>query len=192
MPAVFLWTRILSGGVLVFSERIHNLVDCSCVPCHAIMLLYRIKYFYLWYDTLQPALHNILMETKDVWDSLGTTCACVAALGSHGIYRFPMCVHFSVLPYGRFMTRGRVSCLIFLSDVPGRIKFPVAPESAMDWLLQIFILDMLNRVSCFGDSMLSLEELSVSGSVWAIMSYLQLLWIIFISSSSSSSSYKVL
>ena len=40
--------------------------------------------------------------------------------------------------------------------------------------------------------MLSMEDLSISGSVWAVMSSLQLLWIIFLYSSSVSPSYKVL
>ena len=40
--------------------------------------------------------------------------------------------------------------------------------------------------------MLSMEESSISGSVWAVMSSLQLLWIIALPSSSSYSSYKLL
>ena len=90
------------------------------------------------------------------------------------------------------MTGVRVSGLILLSGDPGIIKCPVAPASPMAWFLSIFILDVLNRVPCFGDYMLSMEELSVIGYVWAVISSLQLLWIIILSSSSSSSSYKVL
>ena len=67
------------------------------------------------------------------------------------------------------MTRGCVDGLIFLSGSTGRIKFPVTPTSLMAWFLSIFILDSLNRFSCFGDSMLSIEESCVSGSVWAVM-----------------------
>ena len=47
----------------------------------------------------------------------------------------------------------------------------------------IFILDVLNSVSCFGYSMLYMEESSVSGYLQELMSYLQLLWIIVLSSS---------
>ena len=90
------------------------------------------------------------------------------------------------------MTSVRVAGLIFLSGAPGRIKCPVSPSSAMAWLLSIIILDLLNRVSFFRDSMLFMDKLSVIGPVWAVMSYLQLLWIIVLSSSYSSSSYKVL
>ena len=90
------------------------------------------------------------------------------------------------------MTRGRVDGLILLSGYPGRIKSPVAPASAISWLRSIFILDVLNKVSWFGDYMLSMEELSGSGSFRAVMSYLQLLCIILLSSSLLSSSYKVL
>ena len=92
-----------------------------------------------------------------MWDRTGTTCYCLAALGSHGRSKFPVCVYCSVLPYGIFMTGGRVAGLIFLSGDPGRIKCPVAPVYAMAWFTSIFILDALNRVSCFGYSMLSME-----------------------------------
>ena len=60
------------------------------------MLLYRIKHFSLSYDTLQPAWYNILMETKKVCGRLGMKCSCVASLGSHGRYKFPVCVYISV------------------------------------------------------------------------------------------------
>ena len=137
-------------------------------------------------------LHNILMDNKEVWDIPGTTCACEANLSSHGRYKFTVCLDCSVLPSDRFITRGLVSGLILLSGDPGIIKFPVAPASTMAWFLSIFILDVLNRVPCFGDYMLSMEELYVIGSVWSVISSLQLLWIIILSSSSSSSSYKLL
>ena len=149
-----MWTGRLSGGVPVLSGRIHYLVDSSCVPCHTIFLLYEIKKISLSYDTLQPASHTILMETKEVWARPGTACARMAALGGHGRYKLPVCVDFYVVPSGKFMTRGRVSGRIFLSGDPVRIKCPVYPESSMAWLNSIFILGVLNRVSFFGDSML--------------------------------------
>ena len=147
MTAVLVWTGRFPGGVLGLSERIHNLVNGSCVPCHTIVLLYNINHFSLLFYNLQPALHNILMDIKGVWDRLGTTCARVDTLGSHGRYKFPVCVDYSVLPYGRCMTMGQVANLILLSRAPGRIKCPVAPASAMAWLTSIFILGVFNRVS---------------------------------------------
>ena len=66
------------------------------------------------------------------------TCVCVSALGIHGGYNFLVCVDCSALPYGIFMTRGRVAGLIFLSGYPRRIKSSVSPASAIDWLLSIF------------------------------------------------------
>ena len=95
----------------------------------------------------------------------------MAVLGSHERSKFPVCVDCSVLPSGRCMTRGRVAGLILLGGDPGRIKFPVSPAPTMAWLLSISILDVLNRVFCFVDSMISMEESSFSGSVWAVMSY---------------------
>ena len=132
----------------------------------------------LSYDTLQPALHNILMDTKDVWARPVTTFACVDALGSNGKTKFPVCVDCSVLPSGRCMTRGLVSGLTFLSGAPGIPKLHIATAYEIAWLTSILILDVLNRVSCFGDYMLSKEESSVSGSVQAVMSLVQLLRII--------------
>ena len=90
------------------------------------------------------------------------------------------------------MNRGRVAGLIFLSWAPRRIKFPVAPASSMAWLTSIFMLDVLNRVYCFGGFMLSMEESSVSGSIWEVTSSVQLLWMIVLSFSSIFSSYNVL
>ena len=192
MPDVFVWTGRFSGGVMGFSGRIHNLVYGYCVPCHTILLLYSIKHLSLSYDDLQPALYNILMDTKEMWASPFTMCVYVAALGSHGRYKFPVCVYFSVLPCSRCITRGPVAGLIFLSGYPGRIKLPVAPAYAMAWLLSIFILDVLNRVSCFVYYIHSIEELSVIGSIRAVILSLHFLWIIVLYSSSSSSSYEVL
>ena len=192
MTSVLVWMGILSDGVLVFSGRINNLVGGPHIPCHAIMLLYRIQNLSLSYDTFQPTSHKILMNTKKVWAWLCTECAYMADLGSHGRSKFTVCVYCSVFQYCRGMTRGRVAGLIFLRGAPGRIKCPVAPAYAMAWLTSILILYMLNRVSCFGDSMLSMEELFVSGYVRAVMLSLQLLLIIVLYSPSSSSSYKVL
>ena len=58
----------------------------------------------------------------------------------------------------------------------------------MAWFLSIFILDVLNRVSGFGEYMISVEELSVIGSVWAAMSSFKLLRIMVLSYLLSSSS----
>ena len=137
MPYVFVWTGRLSGGVLGFSGRIHNPVDGSCVSYHNILLLYKVKNVSLLYDISQQVSHKILMDTKEVWHRIGTGCTCVFTLGRHGRSRFSVCVDCSVLLSGIFMTRILVAGLIFLSGAPGRIKCPVAPASAMDFLLSI-------------------------------------------------------
>ena len=169
MTDLFVWRGRFSDGVLGFRGRIHNLVGGSRVPCHIILLLYRIKHFSLSYDTLQPASHKILMETKEIWARPGTPCACVASLVSHGRSTFHVFVDCSFVPSGRCMTSGTVAGLIFRSGSPGRIKCSLAPASEIYWLISILILDVLNRFSCFGDSMISMEESSVSGSVWEVM-----------------------
>ena len=122
MTSVLLCTGMLSGGVLEFSGRIHYLVGGSHVPCHTIMLLYRIHNFSLSYDNLQPMSYNILTNTKEVWARPGMTCACGAALGSHGRSKLPVCVYCTVFTYCRCMTRGWVAGLILLTGDPGRIK----------------------------------------------------------------------
>ena len=101
-------TGILSGGFPGLSGRIHNLVDVSCVPCHTSVLLSKINRFYFLYDILQPASHNILMETKEVWGRVGKTCARVDSLGSHGISKLSVCVYCSVFSSGKCMTKFRV------------------------------------------------------------------------------------
>ena len=105
---MLVWTGILSGGVLEFSGRIHNIFNGSHVPSHTIMLLYRIQHFSLSYDNLQPMSYNVLTNTKEVWARPGMTCACGAALGSHGRSKLPVCVECSVFPYGKYMTRIQV------------------------------------------------------------------------------------
>ena len=70
------------------------------------MLLYKINRFSLLYYILQPLLHNIFMEIKEVWDRWGTTCARVANLGSPRISKLPVCVYCSVFTSGKFMTIG--------------------------------------------------------------------------------------
>ena len=134
MPAMFVWMGRFSGCVMVFRGRIRNLVYGSCVPCHTIILLYSINHLSLLYDTFQPASHNILMDTKEVWDRTGMTCAFVAYLGSHGRSKFPVFVDCSVLPSSRCINRGMVSGLIFLRGGLGRIKCAVTPASSMAWL----------------------------------------------------------
>ena len=109
------------------------------------MLLYRIKHFSLSCDTLQQASHKILMDTKGFWDRLDTTCACVDDLGSHGRYKFSVCIYCSVFPYFICMTRAWFDGLIFLSGAPGRIKFPVAPASSLDWLTFIALEIIFSR-----------------------------------------------
>ena len=109
MTAVLVWKRRLYGGVLGLSGRIHNLFYGFFVPCHTIVLLYKIKNLSLSYDTLQPASHNILMETKEVWDRQGTTSDRVDALGSHWTSNSPVCIDCSVFPSGKYMTSKRVA-----------------------------------------------------------------------------------
>ena len=42
-----------------------------------------------------------------------------------------MCVDVSLNPSGRLTEMGFLASCTFFTGVPGRIKFPVAPESAM-------------------------------------------------------------
>ena len=74
-----------------------------------------------------------------------------------------------------------------MSGDPGRIKCLVALASAMAWSTSIFILDVLNSVYWFGESMLLMEESSDSGSIRDVTSSVQMLWTMVLSYSSSSS-----
>ena len=55
----------------------------------------------------------------------------------------------------------------------------------MAWLTEIFILDVLNSVYWFGESMLLMEESSDSGSIRDVTSSVQMLWTMVLSYSSS-------
>ena len=61
-----------------------------------------------------------------------------------------MCVDFNWVPFSRLMVR--VFLLIFMLEtfVPGRMKYPLAPESATAISTAILMFDALSIVSAFG------------------------------------------
>ena len=88
--------------------------------------------------TLHPALHNILMEMSDVCARPGMMCASFASLGSHGMSSVQVCVDVRQYPSGRFILSGCRYIFMFVTGVPGKTKFPVAPASATAMFLAIF------------------------------------------------------
>ena len=99
VPAVLVWKGKLSGGVPGLSGRILSIVDGYRGPCHTIVLLYKIRNLSLSYDTLQPALHNIFMDTKEVWARLGKNVPVWLPQGYMGDLIF-LCVDCSIFPFG--------------------------------------------------------------------------------------------
>ena len=88
--------------------------------------------------TLHPASHNILMDIRDACAKPGTMWASFALFGSHGISSVQVCVDVSQSPSGRFIFRGCCATFMFVTGVPGRTKWPVAPASATAMFLAIF------------------------------------------------------
>ena len=80
--------------------------------------------------TLHPASHNIMMDISDACDKPGTMWASFASFGSHGISSVQVCVDVRQSPSGRFNFSGYCAIFTFVTGVPGRKKWPVAPASA--------------------------------------------------------------
>ena len=77
--------------------------------------------------------------------------ASLASPGSHGIAYLHVYVDCIVLPSGRWITNGVISGKMSVTGVPGSPKWPVAPASAISMLTAISTVDVLNRVSDWGD-----------------------------------------
>ena len=95
MTPVIVWVGRLSDGVPGLSGRIHNIVDGSRVPCHTIILLYRINHLSVSYDNFHPESHNILVEAKEVWASPGTCVPVWLPWEAMG-YLSCLCVYIAV------------------------------------------------------------------------------------------------
>ena len=80
--------------------------------------------------TLHPVSHNILMNISDVCARPGTMCASFASFGSHGMSSVQVCVDVRQSPSGRFILSGCRAIFMFVTSVPGKTKWPVAPASA--------------------------------------------------------------
>ena len=98
--------------------------------------------------TWHPEPQSVLIDTSEAWARPGTIWASLAFSGNHGMLSRHFWVEAICFPSGRFMTRGLVAGFIWETGVPGMIKWPVAPASAMAWSLAILIWEVLNRVSC--------------------------------------------
>ena len=106
--------------------------------------------------TLNPALHNTLIDIGDACAKPGTMWAPFESFGSHGMSRFQVCVDVRQSPSGRFILRGFRASSMFVTGVPGRTKWPVAPASATAIFFAIFNCAVVKTVCgmavCFGGS----------------------------------------
>ena len=80
--------------------------------------------------TLHPASHNIFMDISDACAKPGMMWACFASFGSHGISSVQVCVDVRQSLSGRFILSGCRAIFMFVTGVPGKTKWPVAPASA--------------------------------------------------------------
>ena len=88
--------------------------------------------------TLHPASHNILMDISDAYARPGMMCASFASFGSHGMSSMQVCVDGRQYPSGRFILSGCRAILMFVTGVPGKTKWPVAPATATTIFFAIF------------------------------------------------------
>ena len=88
--------------------------------------------------TLHPVMHNILMEMSDACARYGTMCASFASLGSHSMSSVQVCVDVRQSQSGRFILSGCRAIFMFVTGVPGKTKWPVAPASATATFFAIF------------------------------------------------------
>ena len=73
----------------------------------------------------------------------------MASLGSLGTSILHVCVYFNWVPSGRLMVRGFLLIFMLETFVPGRMKCPVAPESATAISTDILMFGTLSIVSIF-------------------------------------------
>ena len=88
--------------------------------------------------TLHPVLHNILIDISDACANPGTMWASFASFGSHGMSSVQVCVDVRQSPSGRFILSGCRALFMFVTGVPGKKKWPVAPASATAMFFAIF------------------------------------------------------
>ena len=93
--------------------------------------------------TLHPVSHNILMEISDACARPGTMCAYFASFGSHVMSSVQVCVDVRQSPSGKFILSGCRAIFMFVTGVPGKKKWPVAPASATTMFFAIFNFEVV-------------------------------------------------
>ncbi len=85
------------------------------------------------------------METSELCDRRGTTCATLADCGRSDCAKVHVWVDLMVFPSGRWMVSEFVSFCILVTGAPGKTKWLVAPASAMAWSIAILMPLTLNK-----------------------------------------------
>ena len=88
--------------------------------------------------TLHPESHNILMDISDACARPGMMCAYFASFGSHGMSSVQVCVDVRKSPSGSFILIRCRDIFMFVTGVPGKTKWPVAPASATAMFFAMF------------------------------------------------------
>ena len=141
------------------------------------------------YTTLHLVYDKTFIDISDVCAIPGTTCVRLDSLGSLGALISHVCVDFNWVPSGGLMVRFFLLILMLENFVPGRMKCPVAPESATAISTAILMFGVLSIVSVFGASR-TLRVDGGSGTIFLVgLSFLFLScpWLLLITVTSSSS-----
>ena len=78
------------------------------------------------------------MEISDACTRPGTMCASFASFGIHDVSSVQICVYVRQSSSGRYILSGCRAIFIFVTGVPGKTHWPVAPASATAMFFVIF------------------------------------------------------
>ena len=100
--------------------------------------------------TWKLAFQNFRVEIRDECSNIGTMCALVIMLVSHGISILHVYVYFTVLPFGKEIFIGKLSGRFLTTGAPSIRKFSVATESEKSHCTACFIFGVLTLVAAIG------------------------------------------
>ena len=116
--------------------------------------------------SLHTALHRTLIDIRYVWARPGTICEFFAFYGNASVSRLNVDVYLILHQSGRLMEIDFLAGCTFVTGVPGKKTFLVAPASTMASCLVICIIDVDYALSvCLFAWLLMIIVLSLSSSV---------------------------
>ena len=83
--------------------------------------------------TLQPKSVNFLVNMRDESEIPGTICASVTVFGIHRLSKLHVCIDCIIFPLGSVIFNGNDVNFLLTTVAPCTRKWPVAPESEMEY-----------------------------------------------------------